>query len=72
MTADARVPLLQLSACGCRYGIGDPRSDGFGFCGARQVRGRYCARHAEIVYQPRSSAHSRADRRLLEQVRRTG
>ena len=70
--AEPRVPLLKLGACGCRYGFGDPRSDAFGFCGAPQVRGRYCARHADIVYQPASPARAKADGKLLERVRHTG
>ena len=67
-----RTPLLRLSACGCRFGLGDPRDDGFGFCGAPRVRGAYCAPHAEIAYQPPSPTRMKADRRLLEQVRRSG
>lgn len=32
---------------GCRWPIGDPAADGFGFCGAqRGDRGPYCAEHA--------------------------
>ena len=60
-----RVPLMQLSACGCRFGVGDPRSENFGFCDAPRVRGSYCGHHADIVYQPASAERARAHRRLL-------
>lgn len=69
--AGPRTPLLRLSACSCRFGLGDPRDETFGFCGATKVRGSYCARHAEIAYQPPSPTRAKAGRRLLMHVRRT-
>jgi len=43
----AKVPLLDLEPHHCRYPIGTPGKDGFGFCGDRHIPGRsYCERHA--------------------------
>ncbi len=37
----------------CRWPIGDPRQDGFHFCGAKQMAGRpYCAEHWNIAFVP--------------------
>lgn len=69
---ESAVPLLQVTSCGCRFGLGDPRSEAFGFCDAPRVRGSYCARHAEIVFQPVTGARAQADRRLIDHLRRTG
>src|ERR1041385_3884187 len=41
-----RKTLLQLGSHDCRFGIGDPRSDQFFFCGAPVAEGRsYCPGH---------------------------
>lgn len=38
--------LINLEACDCRWPIGDPRQEGFHFCGAQQALGRpYCTEH---------------------------
>ena len=39
--------LLHLSARTCKWPIGDPKSNGFSFCG-RQSAGRYCAAHERL------------------------
>ena len=47
-----RLPLLALEAGMCRWPIGDPKGEGFGFCGQGQERGvSYCPRHAMAAFQ---------------------
>lgn len=42
-----------LEAGDCRWPIGDPRQDGFHFCGAPQAAGRpYCAAHWGMAFMP--------------------
>jgi GcrA cell cycle regulator len=46
------IPLTDLKANECRWPLGDPREDHFGFCGHRQIAGLpYCAEHAKLAYQ---------------------
>ena len=46
------VPLTSLKANQCRWPIGDPQDECFGFCGARVIPGLpYCSEHAKIAYQ---------------------
>lgn len=45
------IPLLDLGAHMCKWPIGDPSHDGFGFCG-RPSGGVYCDKHHRIAYQP--------------------
>lgn len=48
-----RCGLVGLADDGCRYGIGDPRSPGFLFCGAAVEPGKpFCAYHCGMSYQP--------------------
>lgn len=48
-----RIPLTDLKAGQCRWPIGDPRDENFGFCGAPSISGLpYCLEHAQIAYQP--------------------
>jgi len=45
--------LLELEAGDCRWPVGDPRHDGFHFCGAPQVLGRpYCITHWPLSFVP--------------------
>lgn len=47
-----RIPLVDLKANQCRWPIGDPREENFGFCGHTQIAGLpYCAEHAKLAYQ---------------------
>ena len=47
------LPLRQLRADQCRWPIGDPKEDGFGFCGCQKAPGvPYCGHHAAIAYNP--------------------
>jgi len=46
------VPLIDLKASQCRWPLGDPREESFGFCGCKTIAGLpYCAEHAKIAYQ---------------------
>lgn len=46
------IPLSDLGARMCRWPMGDPREQNFGFCGGPQMEGLpYCAHHAKIAYQ---------------------
>lgn len=46
------LPLLELNARMCRWPIGDPQEEGFGFCGAPNRPGLpYCTEHAKVAYQ---------------------
>lgn len=46
------VPLVDLKANQCRWPLGDPREESFGFCGCKNIAGLpYCAEHAKVAYQ---------------------
>lgn len=44
------VPLVNLDPDMCRFPCGDPREDGFGYCGHPKEQGSYCGFHAAIAY----------------------
>lgn len=47
------VPINKLERHACRWPIGDPLSDTFGFCGRKAGdEGPYCVEHARVAYQP--------------------
>jgi GcrA cell cycle regulator len=47
-----RVPLLELRPGMCRWPIGDPKREGFGFCGQARLEGvSYCSRHAMVAFR---------------------
>lgn len=51
-----RVSLEQLTKITCRWPLGDPNDDDFGFCGCKPLEGfPYCSAHARAAYQPRTS-----------------
>ena len=57
--AEAPIPsgklydLTDLKPRMCRWPCGDPREEGFGFCGGQTISGiPYCADHAKLAYQP--------------------
>lgn len=53
MPPEKRIKLLDLEPHHCRWGIGDPKKDDFGFCGAQKVPGlSYCMEHARRAYRP--------------------
>lgn len=48
-----RVKLQDLNSRSCRWPIGDPQHDDFGFCGKQSVTGLpYCEHHARRAYRP--------------------
>jgi GcrA cell cycle regulator len=49
--------LFELQQWHCRWPIGDPSSESFGFCGRRSIDGLpYCATHARLAYRPSTRA----------------
>ena len=49
------IDLLQLNETTCKFPIGDPQEDNFGFCGTKAKDGDpYCEYHCRLVYQPAS------------------
>ena len=45
--------LLELQQWHCRWPMGNPGSNDFGFCGAKVIDGLpYCPRHARTAYRP--------------------
>ena len=50
--------LHELGAENCRWPIGSPGSNNFGFCGSVPVEGLpYCARHARMAYRTAAGRH---------------
>lgn len=46
------VALIDLGARECRWPIGDPRDENFGFCGCPALAGLpYCLEHSKVAYQ---------------------
>jgi len=51
---DLPVTVQTLTDRSCRWPIGDPKADGFHFCGrTKPAGGPYCHHHAGIAYGPR-------------------
>ena len=49
------APFLErLGARACRWPIGDPRAEGFGFCGRAAAAGPYCEAHRRVAYETTS------------------
>jgi GcrA cell cycle regulator len=58
----SRCSLFDLQQWHCRWPIGDPGSEDFGFCGTKAVDGLpYCVAHARLAYRPgsRERGHDR-------------
>lgn len=50
--------LFELGAQNCRWPIGRPGAEGFGFCGSAPVEGLpYCAGHARMAYRTAAQRH---------------
>lgn len=62
------VSLVDLAPCDCRWPIGDPRSETFGFCGHPKAVGSYCADHAKVAKQ-KPIIKKRKDKRTLREAR---
>jgi len=46
------IPLTELKASECRWPLGDPQEESFGFCGDHSIAGLpYCSEHAKMAYQ---------------------
>ena len=46
------IPLTDLKVNQCRWPLGDPRDENFGFCGDSSMTGLpYCREHAKVAYQ---------------------
>ncbi len=53
------VPLLDLDARSCRWPLGDPRDEKFGFCGDGAIPGLpYCESHSKAAYQAAGRART--------------
>lgn len=51
--AEGSATIHSLTERMCRWPIGDPKHDGFRFCGKSAAEdGPYCAEHASLAYQP--------------------
>lgn len=62
-----RVALMDLGNFDCRFPIGDPVKEGFGFCGVRAKSGSaYCSEHHAVCYQPNKFRED-WDKRILRQ-----
>lgn len=52
-----RVSLFDLTPQSCRFPLGDPSNEDFGFCGADRGDTRpYCPEHMRLAYVPRRAA----------------
>ncbi len=63
MTKTTKKPkvLADLEMNDCRWPIGDPRQEGFHFCGARQIPGRpYCDAHWQMSFVTAKPRHAGA------------
>ena len=53
---EQRKKLLQLTAKTCHFPVGDPREEGFFFCGAEPLEDQpYCGRHCSVAFMPHAS-----------------
>jgi len=56
------VSLVELKERMCRWPIGDPKDDGFKFCGGPSEEGiPYCNHHARVAYQVNTKSKLRID-----------
>lgn len=52
-----RIPMTELGPSQCRWPIGDPEDENFGFCGDHAEDGSpYCAEHSAVAYQTMSKS----------------
>jgi len=65
--ADGGVALIDLTERMCKWPYGDPREEGFTFCGRPAYPGKpYCADHVLVAYQ--SSAKAKALAKMKQQA----
>jgi GcrA cell cycle regulator len=61
--------LFELQQWHCRWPVGDPSSEDFGFCGNMRIAGLpYCAAHARIAYRPSTRDAVANEQRCLAQA----
>ena len=61
--------LCELQQWHCRWPVGDPSSEDFGFCGNMRIAGLpYCAAHARIAYRPSTRDAVAQEQRCLAQA----
>lgn len=62
------LKLVELTEQTCKWPIGDPQAEDFGFCGNQSASaGPYCRYHARIAYQP-PTIRQRAGLRSAERI----
>lgn len=58
----AGVQLVELKESMCRWPIGDPKEDGFKFCGGPSEEGLpYCSHHCRVAFQVNTKSKLRID-----------
>lgn len=58
----AGVQLVDLKESMCRWPVGDPKEEGFKFCGAKSAEGMtYCDHHCRAAYQVNTRSKIRID-----------
>lgn len=64
------ISLLELTEQTCRYPYGDPKKEGFHFCGGNSLTGLpYCAQHAEMAYQSNARKFSHNENKDYDTVK---
>jgi GcrA cell cycle regulator len=69
---DASIGVGRLNAFTCKFPIGDPKQDGFAFCG-RTVANEdhpYCGDHCKLAYRPIDPKNAARERRMAKWVHR--
>jgi GcrA cell cycle regulator len=68
-----RISILELSEDTCRWPIGDPGKEGFGYCGSK-TKGElpYCPYHARAAYQPAADRRRQRAAAQANQQRQIG
>lgn len=57
------LPITALTAATCRWPIGDPKAEGFGYCGHETADGSpYCAHHHRVAWAAPRRNEPRSDR----------
>lgn len=54
---------------GCKWPIGDPRTEDFHFCGRKPEIGAYCLEHAAKAYEPASTKRATTPARVYTRTR---
>lgn len=67
-----RIPLIDIKGNMCRWPIGDPQEQNFGFCGDHAISGLpYCNEHAKAAYQAATRNRLMKEERLHDDVAST-